>query len=121
MSSDVYIYITVFVSVPLGDPIVCLTVVTVSNEARAPMNTEKITSPTTNQTMANIFAGTDLGQRSPYLQRNDKRKSLKCDALVPSSIAFRRVFLILLNFFGGYSIDTYTRFPCQKNASIFGE
>ena len=56
-------------SVPLGDPIVCLTVVTVNNEARAPMNTEKITSPTTNQTMANIFAGTDLGQRSPYLNR----------------------------------------------------
>ena len=65
--------ITVFVSVPLGDPIVCLTVVTVNNEARAPMNTEKITSPTTNQTMANIFAGTDLGQRSPYLNRHEER------------------------------------------------
>ena len=73
-------------SVPLGDPIVCLTVVTVSNEARAPMNTEKITRPTTNQTIANIFAGTDLGQRSPYLQRNDERKSLKCDVLVPSTV-----------------------------------
>ena len=66
--------VTVFVSVPLGDPSVCLTVVTVNKEARAPMNTEKITRPTTNQTMANIFAGTDLGQRSPYLQRNEKKK-----------------------------------------------
>ena len=75
MISEVYIDVTVFVSAPLGDPSVCLTVVTVSNEARAPMNTEKITRPTTNQTMANIFAGTDLGQRSPYLKKHTKKEN----------------------------------------------
>lgn len=59
--------VTVFTSVPCGDPIVFLTVVTVSNEVRVPMNTEKITRPIRNQIMANNFPGMDFGQRSPYL------------------------------------------------------
>ena len=61
-------FITVFVSVPLVDPIVCLTVVTVSKEAIELINTENITRPTKKNIMANNFAGIDFGQRSPYLQ-----------------------------------------------------
>ena len=59
--------ITVFVSVPAVDPIVYFTVVTVSKEAKVPINTANKTRPTKNHTIANTFAGIDLGQRSPYL------------------------------------------------------
>ena len=59
--------ITVFVSVPAVDVIVYFTVVTVSKEAKVPINTANKTRPTKNHRTANTFAGIDLGQRSPYL------------------------------------------------------
>ena len=61
-------------SVPLGVPIVFLTVVTVSSDDKAPINTEKMTRPTKNHIIANTLAGVDLGQRSPYLHFNTKRR-----------------------------------------------
>ena len=61
-------------SVPLGVPIVFVTVVTVSSDDKAPIKTEKMTRPTKNHIMANTLAGVDLGQRSPYLHFNTKRR-----------------------------------------------
>lgn len=79
--------VTVFTSVPCGDPIVFLTVVTVSSEVRVPMNTEKITRPIRNQIMANNFPGMDFGQRSPYLGK--KTVFIDCSCGTPKKLSTR--------------------------------
>ncbi len=45
--------------------------VTVSTDVNDPMKIAKITSPIRNQVIANILAGMDWGQRSPYLCKNE--------------------------------------------------
>lgn len=47
------------------------TTVTVRTAVNEPMKSEKITSPIRNQAIANIFAGMDWGQQSPYLLKKN--------------------------------------------------